>query len=557
MSFNVADLLEHSVDAMPDRTALVCGRRTVTYRELDERANRLAHHLAARGIGAGDHVGVYSRNSIETVETMFAAFKLRAIPINVNYRYVADELRHIFTNADLKALVFERPYAGRVAAVLPDAPLLRTLVVVDDGTDGDGDTALQDLRAAGGAAVSVADYESALAAQSAERGFAERSPDDLYILYTGGTTGRPKGVMWRQEDVYRTLGGGINFITGEYVTDEWQPSKMGAQGPGMVAMPASPLIHGAAQWAAMMNLFGGGTVVLVPHFDPDVVWQAVQDNGVQILTVVGDAMARPLMDAYKAGHYDASSLVSFTSHAALFSQSLKEEYLDTFPSLFLTDAIGSSESGFVGIGIVARGVDYTQGPRVNPSAQAALIDDDGALVPMAPGATGRMARTGHVPIGYYNDPVKSATIFAEIDGKRYVIPGDYARYEEDGTLTLLGRGSGCINTGGEKVFPEEVEGAIKSHPDVFDVLVVGVPDDRLGQRVGALIQARDGVELDIPAVLRQARTKIAGYKVPRSVWLVDRVHRQPSGKPDYPWATRHTTSTPETAIPAVPSVQGR
>ncbi len=541
MSFNVADLFEHAVDAMPDRTAIICGDRTVTYRDLDERANRLAHHLAARGIGPGDHVGVYSRNSIETIEAMFAAYKLRAIPINVNYRYVADELRHIFVNADLAALVFEARYADRVAEVLPDTPLLKTLVAVADPAAGNHKTRLDGI---------AADYETALAAQSAGRGFGERSGDDLYILYTGGTTGRPKGVMWRQEDVWRALGGGINFITGEYVADEFQPSLMGSQGPGMVALPVSPLIHGAAQWAAMMNLFGGGTVVLVPQFDPDVVWQAVQRNKVQILTVVGDAMARPLMDAYRAGDYDASSLLSFTSHAALFSQSLKEEYLQTFPNLFLTDAIGSSESGFVGIGIVTKGVDYTQGPRVNPSAQAALIDDDGALVPVRPGAVGRMARTGHVPLGYYKDPAKSATIFVEIDGKRYVIPGDYAQYEEDGSLTLLGRGSGCVNTGGEKVFPEEVEGALKSHPDVFDVLVVGVPDDRLGQRVGALIQPRTGVELDIAAVLSQARTKIAGYKVPRSVWLVNQVHRQPSGKPDYPWASRYTAEIPETAIPA-------
>ncbi|MDF0530728.1 acyl-CoA synthetase [Tsukamurella sp. 8F] len=539
MSFNVADLLEHAVDAMPDRTALVCGDRSITYRELDERANRLAHHLAAQGLGVGDHVGVYSRNSIESIETMFAAFKLRAIPVNVNYRYVADELRHIFTNADLEALVFERRFDSRVAEVLPDAPLLTALLSVADGSPENA-----------GTATGAVDYEEALAARSADRDFAERSPDDLYILYTGGTTGRPKGVMWRQEDVYRALGGGINFITGEYVEDEYQPSQMGSQGPGMVAMPVSPLIHGAAQWATMMSLFGGGKVVLVPQFDADAVWRAVQDNKVQVLTVVGDAMARPLMDAYKTGRYDASSLISFTSHAALFSQSLKEEYLETFPNLFLTDAIGSSESGFVGLGVVTRGVDYGQGPRVNPSAQAALIDDDGALVSMSPGATGRMARTGHVPIGYYKDPEKSATIFAEIDGRRYVIPGDYARYEDDGTLTLLGRGSGCVNTGGEKVFPEEVEGALKSHPDVFDALVVGVPDDRLGQRVGALIQAREDVELDIPAVLAQARTRIAGYKLPRSVWIVDRVHRQPSGKPDYPWAKRHTTEVPETAIPA-------
>ncbi|TNC27631.1 acyl-CoA synthetase [Amycolatopsis alkalitolerans] len=523
MAYNLADLLEHAVDVVPDRPAVVCGGRRLTYAELDRRANRLAHHLAAVGVGKGDHVGVYSRNSIEMIEAMYAAYKLRAIAININYRYVQGELKYLFTNADLVALVHERSYADKVADVLPDAPKLKHVLVVEDGSD----KPYEGL-----------EYEKALAAQPGNRDFEDRSSDDIYMLYTGGTTGYPKGVVWRHEDVWRALGGGIDFVTGEYVPDEWTLARNGKDF-AMVRLPAAPLIHGAAQWAAFGALFGGGTVVFVPQFDADEVWRQVAEHKVQVLTIVGDAMARPLIEAYHRGGYDASSLVAVSSHAALFSQSVKQEYLAAFPNVVLTDAIGSSESGFTGIGMVSKDADHSAGPRVNFGKDAVLLDEDNRVLGKAPGVTGRIARRGHVPVGYYKDPEKSAKIFAEIDGARYVIPGDYARYEEDGTVTLLGRGSQCVNTGGEKVFPEEVEGALKSHPDVFDALVIGVPDERLGQRVAAIIETRPGQQPDLAAIEAHVRTEIAGYKVPRSIWLTDHIGRLPSGKPDYPWAQRY------------------
>ncbi|MFD2418908.1 acyl-CoA synthetase [Amycolatopsis pigmentata] len=522
MAYNIADLLEHAVDAVPDRIAVICGGRQITYAQLDERANRLAHHLAGHGVGKGDHIGVYSRNSIEMIETMFAAFKLRAVPINVNYRYVHGELKYLFTNADLVALVHERQYADRVAGVRADAPKLKHVVVVDDGSGADFE--------------GVA-YEDALAGGSPSRDFGERTSDDLYILYTGGTTGYPKGVIWRHEDVWRALGGGIDFVTGEYVPDEWTMAEQAKQ-YGLVRMPVAPLIHGAAQWAAFGALFTGGTVVFVPQFDAHDVWRNIQEHKVQVVAIVGDAMARPLLDAYREREYDASSLVALSSHAALFSQSLKQEYVETFPGVVLTDAIGSSESGFTGIGMVGKDTDHSAGPRVNFGKDAILLDDDNQVVKPVPGAVGRIARRGHVPLGYYKDEAKTRTIFTEIDGHRYVIPGDWARYEEDGTVTLLGRGSQCVNTGGEKVFPEEVEGALKSHPDVFDALVLGVPDERLGQRVAAIIQGRPGQQPDLAAVEAHVRTEIAGYKVPRTIWLAKEIGRLPSGKPDYPWAQR-------------------
>ncbi|MFD7845915.1 acyl-CoA synthetase [Nocardia sp. NPDC059764] len=535
MAFNVADLFEHAVDAVPERTAIHCGDRQVTYRELDERANRLAHHLATRGVGQGDHVGVYSRNSIEAIEAMYAAFKLRAIPVSVNYRYVADEVRYIAGNADLVALIHERRYSDIVADVAPHIETLEHVIVIQDGSD------LDYTRYAG------FEYEATLAAQSSMRDFDERSSEDSYILYTGGTTGYPKGVVWRHEDIWRALGGGIQHATGEYITDEYHYANQAkATDFVMVWLPATPMIH-AAQWTAFMALNSGGTVVLVPQFDPAAIWLAVERHGVHLLQIAGDAMARPLLDTYLAGDHDASSLITLSSGAALFSQSLKLRYLDTFPNLIITDNIGSSESGLTGIGQVTKGSDHSDGPRVNFSKQAVLIDDDGNLVEPEPGAVGRLARGGPVPLGYYKDPEKSRAMFVEIDGQRYVVPGDYVRYEQDGTVTMLGRGSECINTGGEKVFPEEVEGALKSHPDVFDTVVIGIPDDRFGWSVAAVVQPREGATVDVAELGDHVRTKIAGYKVPRTFWILDQIERQPSGKANYPWAKKYAAANPEKA----------
>ncbi|APA96744.1 Long-chain-fatty-acid--CoA/3-oxocholest-4-en-26-oate--CoA ligase [Nocardia seriolae] len=524
MVLNVADLFEHAGDAVPERTALICGDRQLTYRELDEEANRLAKHLGANGIRAGDHVGVYARNRIETVVAMLATYKLRAVSVAVNYRYVVEELRYLFDNADLVALVHEREYSDKVAAARAAAPGLRHTVVIDDGSE---------------IGYSGVDYEQAVAEQPDGRDFAPRSPDDVYIVYTGGTTGFPKGVMWRHEDVWRVFGGGIDFATGEYAADEWQQSRQAASGEGVVRLTISPLIHGAAQWAVLGALFRGNTVVLVSAFDPGLIWKLVQRHRIAAMAITGDAMGRPLLDTYRTGGYDASSLRILNSHAALFSQSVKQEFLAAFPDLLITDAIGSSESGFTGFGRVTADSDHSQGPRVNFSAQAILLDEDGNRLSPAPGVVGRVARTGHIPLGYYNDPVKSATIFHEIDGTPYVRADDYARYETDGTVTLLGRGSECINTGGEKVFPEEVETALKSHPDVYDVLVIGLPDERFGQRVGAIVQARPGAQVDIAALDAHTRDRIAGYKTPRGYWLVDEMQRLATGKANYAWAKRY------------------
>jgi acyl-CoA synthetase (AMP-forming)/AMP-acid ligase II len=533
MALNIADLFEHAADAFPDRIAMACGDTQVTYRELDERTNRLAHHLAGIGVKPGDHVGLYARNSIEAAETLIATCKLRAAAVNINYRYVENELRYLLADSDLTALVYDRRYAPLVAAVTPSAPGLRGTVVIEDGSDaGIGAGAL---------------YSAALAAGSPGRDFPPRSNDDVYIIYTGGTTGYPKGVMWRHEDIWRTLGGGIDFVTGVPLPDEWEQSRRGREATGLIRLCAAPLIHGAAQVATLAALFAGDTIVLLPAFDADEVWRAIERHKVSVILIIGDAMARPMIEAYRAGSYDASSLVAISSSAALFSPVVKEACTAALPHVFITEAIGSTETGFAGLGLVSAGARQRGGPTVTPGPGTIVLDDEGGLA--SPGQVGRLARGGHVPLGYYKDPVKTAAMFTEVDGKRYAVPGDLARVEADGTVTLLGRGNTCVNSGGEKVFPEEVEGALKSHADVFDALVIGVPDERLGQRVAALVQPRPGRDLDLAALDAHLRGQIAGYKVPRSIWLVDSISRSPSGKPDYGRARQHAADHPETGRP--------
>ena len=524
MALNIADLFEHAADAVPERLAIACGDNEISYRELDARSSQLAHYLAAAGVGGGDHVGVYGRNSIELVTAFLACYKLRAIAVNINYRYVENELRYLFAEAELVALVHDRQFSSRVGGLLPEYPGIRAVLAIDDGS-------AAPLEAS-------ADFAAAIAGLPDDRDFAERSADDIYMLYTGGTTGYPKGVLWRHEDVWRTLGGGIDFVTGEPMPDEWEQSKRAAAAPaGLVRLCAAPLIHGNAQWGALAALFSGDTVVFVPQFNPHDIWRAVQRRRVNVVIIIGDAMARPLIEAYREEQYDLSSVLAISSSAALFSPVVKDEYLNLLPTIVVTDAIGASETGFTGLGYVTAGNKRAEGPTVTPGPSTIVIDENNR--PVTAGQVGRLARGGHIPLGYYKDPVKTAALFAEVDGVRYAVPGDLARVEADGSLTLLGRGNTCVNTGGEKVYPEEVEGALKSHADVFDALVIGVPDERLGQRVAALVQPRDGRTIDLAGLDAHLRLQVAGYKVPRSVWLVEQIGRTPAGKADYGWARRY------------------
>ena len=543
MALNIADLAEHAIDTVPDRVALICGDHQLTYAQLEEKANRLAQYLLARGVGPGDKVGIYCRNRIETVVAMLGIVKARAILVNVNFRYVESELRYLFDNSDMVALVHERRYADHVAHVLPETPNVHTVLVIDDGSP---EIPGYDFSRYGGV-----EFEAALAGSAPERDFTERSADEIYLLYTGGTTGFPKGVMWRHEDIYRVLLGGVDFATGEYVEDEWDLAKKAASETPMVRFPIPPMIHGASQSATWMALFAGGTVVLAPEFDAEQVWRTVDKHKVNLLFFTGDAMARPLVDALSAENdYDLSSLFLLASTAALFSPSIKEKLLELLPNRLITDSIGSSETGFGGTSIVVNGQPPTGGPRVKIDKSTTVLDDDGNEVRPGSGVRGVIAKRGHIPLGYYKDEDKTKATFKVINGIRYAIPGDYARVEQDGTVTMLGRGSVSINTGGEKVYPEEVEGALKGHPDVFDALVVGIPDERYGQCVAAVLQPRPGAVPTLSELGAYARAELAGYKVPRALWLVDEVKRTPAGKPDYRWAKQQTESRPPDEVSA-------
>lgn len=528
MQFNIADLFESVVSVAGEREALVCGERRLSYAELDARANRLAHYLASQGIAAGDHVGMYMYNCAEFLEIMLACFKIRAIPINVNYRYVADELRYMFDNADLVGLFYNREFTPLVADAAAGFPALQHFVYIDDDSGKEAECL---------AAVSI---EEAMACASPEREFAERSGDDLYIIYTGGTTGMPKGVMWRHTDLFFAgLQGGNPG--GQPITRPEELAELveGNDSP-MATLPVAPFIHGAAQWGALIGLFGGGKVVVQPgrSMRPELIWELVEAERVAIMTIVGDAMASPLADVLErpGAAYDLSSLIVIGSAGAIFSESVKERLRSKLGSTMFIDSFGSTESGHTGSMTLARSQSDSGHPCFSVADNVTVVDEDLRRLEPGSGVVGMLARKGHLPVGYYNDPEKTAKTFVEIDGERWVIPGDLATLENDGTVTVYGRGAVCINSGGEKIFPEEVEEVLKAHPSVADVLVVGVPDPRWGQKVAAVVRVRDGTRASAEELEIHCRQHVAGYKVPRLFCMVADVARQPSGKPDYKWA---------------------
>jgi acyl-CoA synthetase (AMP-forming)/AMP-acid ligase II len=528
MHYNLADLFESIADRVPERTALVCGTQRRRYAELEERANRLAHGLQQRGIGAGEHVALYLGNCVEYIEAMIACFKIRAVPINVNFRYVEEELRYLVDDSESVALLHHRELAPRVAVIRERCPRLRTVIAVEDGS---GDGTLPEH---------TESYDAIVAAGSPVRDFAPRSPDDLYIIYTGGTTGMPKGVMWRQEDFFFAGMMGGNPMGAAPERPEDVAERAAAKQPQAVAS-AAPMIHGAGQLGTWIAMLQGFEAVLVPRFDARSIWQAVQDERAVSLSIVGDAMARPLAEALDEPgvSYDLSSLFVLSSAGAILSPPVKAQLRQHFPKLVILDNFGSSETGSHGYD--AGGAQPDGGIKFQMDGNTVVIDDDGHELAPGSGEIGKVALRGRVPLGYWKDPEKSARTFVEYGGVRHVLIGDFARREADGTVTVFGRGSQCINSGGEKIFPEEVEGALKSHPDVFDTLVVGVPDPRWGEKVAAVVQLRPGRQPAPEDVLAHCRKQLAGYKVPRVLHVVDQVMRSPSGKADYPWAKRIAT----------------
>jgi acyl-CoA synthetase (AMP-forming)/AMP-acid ligase II len=546
--FNLADLFESVVDAAPDREVIVSPARRLTYRQLDARANALAHALTGMGIGAGDHIGLQLLNGSEYLEGMLAAFKLSAVPVNVNFRYVEAELRHLYDDADLVAVVHHQQFGTRVAAAAVGAATVKYLIGVDDGSG------TEPAEAAIG-------YESALAAESAERpDGSRRSGEDRYIAYTGGTTGLPKGVVWRQEDIFfAAMGGGDVFQSGNFIaTPDELIERMPEVGGTILTTP--PLMHVSAQWGVFHSMFAGGRVVFPPHgaFDADAIWSLVAAEGVNILTIVGDAMAQPLADAVEraataGAPYDVSSLFVIGSGGAVLSNAAKTRLAELIPSIMVVDGFGSSETGVVGSKLHAAG-DTSTAPTFTVNAQTQVLGEDGKPVTPGSGQVGRLARKGHVPLGYYKDEVKTKATFLMVDGERWVMPGDNATVDADGTVVLLGRGSTSINTGGEKVYPEEVEIALMTSPDIADVVVVGLPDDRWGQRVVAVVSAAPGATPELEALREHARSTLAGFKLPRELVVVDVVERTPAGKADYTWA--RATAMAATAQPVPPTQAG-
>jgi acyl-CoA synthetase (AMP-forming)/AMP-acid ligase II len=520
MEFNHADLFEGLADAIGDRPALVApgpsGLTRLTYAELDAHANRLAHHLLDAGVGPGEHVGVHLYNGLEYIATVLAALKIRAVPVNVNYRYVAAELEYLYRDASLVALVYDTSFEERVNSAAPAAPTLRHRVVV------------------GGTSPHAVSYVDALADGSPSRGFGARSGDDLYIIYTGGTTGMPKGVMWRCEDLFMAFGGG-----NPYGDPRETPSAVieAAQDSGGIAMmTTAPLMHGAAQMTTFITWWMGGKVVYNRRFDAAETLRTVEREKVVTLGITGDAMARPLADELAAGSYDLSSWVVLSSTGAILSGTVRDRLLELRPNLVIIDSFGSSESGYTASGV--EGSSPESGLRYRPiNARLGVLDD--SLKPVEPGSgvIGQVAKRGHIALGYWNDADKTARTFVEVDGDRWLLTGDIATVEADGTISIFGRGSQCINTGGEKVFPEEVEAVLKGHPSVFDAVVTGVKDELYGERVAAVVQPYDASP-SVEDLDAHCRSRLSGYKVPRTYAFVSELQRSPAGKADYRWARR-------------------
>lgn len=530
MEFNVADLISRVAANIPAREAIVCGAQRASYGQLQQQSQRLAAFLLQHGISKGDHVAIYAYNSIEWVEAMLACYQIGAVPININYRYVENELLYIFNDADIKAVFYQPQFAERLAAIRQQLPMLQLFVHFDDDTG----EALPDSHR----------FADACHADPTAVTFPPRSGDDLYVLYTGGTTGMPKGVVWRQHDVIMSLGGGVDMMSQQAIASPEIMADRCIQDNAfyMRSLQMAPLMHGAAQWGLLRALFEGHTVVMSDKtsFDADEVWQLVGREKINTLLVTGDAMAKPMLDALENGNYDVTSLFVFASSAAVFSPVLKDRYAELLPNVIIMDNIGSSESGYTGATVHEKGKAESNvgGPRVNPGKGTVVLDEDLCLIPAGDPRQGFLAKGGFIPQAYYKDPEKTAKTFVTAsDGQRYVIPGDMARHNADGSITLLGRGSLCINSGGEKIFPEEVEMAVKAHPDVFDCLVVGTPDERFGSAVTALIELRPGAATpDLAAIHSACEAHIARYKLPRRLLFVDAIKRSPSGKPDYPWA---------------------
>jgi fatty-acyl-CoA synthase len=528
-----ASVWEKNSDVIPDKIALICGDNEVTWREYDQRAAKLATLLTNAGLGDDSKVGLYLHNSNEYLESQYSVFKIKGVPINVNYRYKEEELIYLLENSDSEAIFYQSCYAEQIASIKDKLPKVKLYIQVDDKTNETLDFAQ--------------DYESAISeCQPMER--QERSEDNIYMLYTGGTTGMPKGVMYQHgghlKGMLNTAGAwGLIPVQEKIDVDSvaLEVKKLADEGRLPISIPACPLMHGTGMWlGAIIPHLVGGTVVTLPNlgFDPDGLLKEVEKRKANNIVIVGDAFAKPIMDALdkaesEGSPYNLESINTVISSGVMWSSEVKQGLLKHH-DMVLVDAMGSTEGG----------MGSSRASRDNPAETAKfvlnpgviVITDEGELVEPGSDKTGKIGTSGLVPLGYFKDEKKSAETFKEFKGVRYSFPGDYAKVEADGTITLLGRGSNCINTAGEKVYPEEVEEAIKRNDDIFDCLVVGLQDDRFGQKVVALASFQEGREIQEQDLIAFTREHLAGYKLPKQVLFVDEVMRAPNGKANYKWA---------------------
>lgn len=530
MIWHFADVFDTIASLVPDQIALINGDTHRSWRDYEDRSARLANALVAAGLKPDAKTAIYAHNSSAYLEAQYASFKARTVPINVNYRYVEHELTYLFDNGDVEAVFFDAKFAPRLAAIRDQLPKLKLFVQIDDGSS-------ETLSGA-------QDFES-LIATNAPLPRLDYSEDDIYMIYTGGTTGMPKGVMYRHGDLSAgiasaLLGPEVVEPSPEMLVAAVQALK--AAGAAPISLPACPLMHGTGMWiGAFFAHFAGGAVATISDekFDPHAIWAFIERERVNAVAIVGDAFAKPMLAALREAeargqHYDLASLKVIGSSGVMFSSEVKRgllEYID----VEIRDAIGSTE-GAMGGSVVSRSLPPVDTAKFAFNPTTKVFNDRDEEVQPGSDEIGMIANGGVVPVGYFKDPEKSAKTFRSIAGVRYSFPGDFAQVTADGTLILLGRGSVCINTGGEKVFPEEVEEALKAHDDIWDALVVGVPDERFGERVVAVLSAKEGASVNEAALLDFARTRLAGYKMPRQLIFVETVQRAANGKADYKWA---------------------
>ncbi len=532
MEWNLADLFELVADTCPERPALQHGTEgpTRTWRELERRSNALAHHFA-RSQAPGAKISLHAHNRPEFIESFLGALKARLVPVNVNYRYREDELVYLFDNSDSEVVVYEATYADRIARVRDRAPGVREWIEL--GSDPEA--------ACGGGSAPVnafaTPYERIVGA-GADRLELERSPRDLIFLYTGGTTGMPKGVMWTQSALFRTLGGGGNAVLGERASESVaeQRDRIAQPARAQRLLPGSPLMHGTGLFTSLNALGGGGAVVTLPSrsLDAEELWSVVEARGVHAISIVGDAFAKPMLRALDAqpDRWDLRACTLLVSSGVMWSPDVKRGLLRHLPHAILFDSFGSSEATGFGVEVTTKDSEVKVGRfRIGPNCK--VFTPDGREIPPGSGEAGFVARSGPIPEGYYKDARKSAETFRTIGGVRWSIPGDWCTVNADGTLNLLGRGSVCINTGGEKVYPEEIEEALKEHPAVYDAVVVGVPDERWGEAVTGLVELRPSASASEEELRAYVRERLAAYKTPKTVLFVDSIGRAPSGKVDY------------------------